>query len=123
MKRVQVFGLVLTLASAVAPVGAQESKVFHGEISDSQCALNVHSLTRSHQEMLKSKHMGGTPAECANYCVKNMGGNYVLSTKKDVFHLSNQDLAFKFVGQKVKVTGELDPKNDTIHVDDMVAEP
>ena len=108
---------------AGSPVRAEEPKVFHGEISDSQCALNVHSLTRSHQEMLKSKHMGGTPAECANYCVKNMGGNYVLSSKKDVFHLSNQDLAFKYVGEKVKVTGILDPKTDTIHVDDIEPEP
>lgn len=38
----------------------QSSRTFHGEVSDSQCALNVHSLTRSHQEMLKSKSMGGT---------------------------------------------------------------
>jgi hypothetical protein len=123
MKRAQIFGLLLTLAAAIAPARAEDAKVFHGEISDSQCALNVHSLTRSHQEMLKSKHMGGTPAECANYCVKNMGGNYVLSTRKDVFHLSNQDLALKFVGQKVKVTGMLDSKNDTIHVDNIEAEP
>jgi hypothetical protein len=102
---------------------AQDSKIFHGEISDSQCALNVHSLTRSHQEMLKSKHMGGTASECATYCVEHMGGNFVLSSKKDVFHLSNQSLALKYVGKKVKVTGTLDAKGDTIHVDDIELEP
>ena len=37
-------------------------QIFHGEIGDTQCALNVHSMTRSHTEMLKSKKMGGTPA-------------------------------------------------------------
>src|SRR5438477_2423169 len=31
---------------------------FAGEIADTQCALNVHSLTRSHQEMIKAKQMG-----------------------------------------------------------------
>lgn len=28
---------------------AQDARVFRGEVSDSQCALNVHSLTRSHR--------------------------------------------------------------------------
>ena len=32
---------------------AQNARVFQGDISDNQCAMNVHSLTRSHQEMLK----------------------------------------------------------------------
>jgi hypothetical protein len=123
MKRAPIFAVACMLAIFLAPAQAEEAKVFHGEISDSQCALNVHSLTRSHQEMLKSKHMGGTPAECAMYCVQRMGGNYVLSTKKDVFHLSNQELALRYVGKKVRVTGVLDVKSDTIRVEDIDPEP
>ena len=61
----------ILLASAVllftCATFAQNAQIFHGEISDSQCALNVHSLTRSHQEMLKSKSMGGTSNTCAVY--------------------------------------------------------
>ncbi len=98
---------------------AQSAQVFHGEVSDSQCALNVHSLTRSHQEMLKSKSMGGTANTCAVYCIEHMGGYLVLSSGKDgkdVFRLDRADLVHGFEGQKVKVTGTLDQKVGIIHV-------
>jgi hypothetical protein len=103
------------LALATAAQG-QETKTFRGEISDSQCALNVHSLTRSHQEMLKSKSMGGTANTCSVYCIEHMGGYLVLSSGKDVFRLDRPDLVHGFEGQKVKVTGILDPKLHQIHV-------
>ncbi len=98
---------------------AQSAQVFHGDVSDSQCALNVHSLTRSHQEMLKSKSMGGTANTCAVYCIEHMGGYLVLSSGKDgkdVFRLDRADLVHGFEGQKVKVTGTLDQKVGIIHV-------
>jgi hypothetical protein len=95
---------------------AQSPKLFRGEISDSQCALNVHSLTRSHQEMLKSKSMGGTANTCAVYCIEHMGGYVVLSSGKDVFRLDRSDLVHGFEGQKVKISGTLDPKLNLIHV-------
>jgi hypothetical protein len=101
---------------AIQVVSAQEAKTFYGEISDSQCALNVHSLTRSHQEMLKSKSMGGTPADCTLYCVKYHGGDFVLSSKKDVYRLDDQDTARTFAGKKVKIIGKMEPDKKTIHV-------
>ena len=104
---------ILALASGAY---AQDSQVFRGEVSDSQCALNVHSLTRSHQEMLKSKSMGGTANTCAVYCIEHMGGYLVLSAGKDVFRLDRSDLVHGFEGQKVKITGTLDPKLNQIHV-------
>ena len=104
---------IVAMASATF---AQSQKVFRGEISDSQCALNVHSLTRSHQEMLKSKSMGGTANTCAVYCIEHMGGYMVLSAKKDVFRLDRSDLVHGFEGQKVKITGTLDTKLNLIHV-------
>jgi len=111
--------LKLCAATILAAAGAahgQEAKVFHGEVSDSQCALNVHSLTRSHQEMLKSKSMGGTANTCAVYCVEHMGGYLVLSAGKDVFRLDRADLVHGFEGQRVKITGTLDTKLNLIHV-------
>src|SRR2546430_4653866 len=45
-------------------------KTFRGEIADSQCALNVHSLSQSHKEMIEMKHEVKTNADCARYCVK-----------------------------------------------------
>jgi hypothetical protein len=95
---------------------AQNARVFHGEISDSQCALNVHSLTRSHQEMLKSKSMGGTANTCSTYCIEHLGGYLVLSAGNDVYRLDRADLVHGFEGQKVKVTGTLDAKSNLIHV-------
>lgn len=102
---------------AVAGVAyGQNPRVFRGEVSDSQCALNIHSLTRSHQEMLKSKSMGGTSNTCSVYCIEHLGGYLVLSSEKDVFRLDRADLVHGFEGQKVKVTGVLDAKAKQIHV-------
>jgi hypothetical protein len=98
------------------PVYGQTSRVFRGEISDSQCALNVHSLTRSHQEMLKSKSMGGTSNTCSVYCIERLGGYLVLSAGNDVYRLDRSDLVHGFEGRKVVITGALDAKLKQIHV-------
>ena len=94
----------------------QNARVFRGEISDSQCALNVHSLTRSHQEMLKSKSMGGTSNTCSVYCIEHLGGYLVLSAGKNVYRLDRADLVHGFEGQRVMITGTLDTKLNQIHV-------
>lgn len=108
-----VLGVVLALTGVAHSQGA---RVFRGEVSDSQCALNVHSLTRSHQEMLKSKSMGGTSNTCAVYCIEHLGGSLVLSAGKEVYRLDRPDLVHGFEGQRVKVTGTLDSKVNQIHV-------
>jgi hypothetical protein len=107
--------LAVTFALATT-VSGQPPQVFHGEVSDSQCALNVHSLTRSHQEMLKSKSMGGTSNTCAVYCIEHLGGYLVLSTAKDVYRLDRSDLVHGFEGHKAIVTGTFDAKLKQIHV-------
>jgi hypothetical protein len=104
-------------ALALASVSfAQNSHVYRGEVSDSQCALNVHSLTRSHQEMLKSKSMGGTSNTCSVYCIEHLGGYLVLSIGNNVYRLDRPDLVHGFEGQRVLVTGVLDSKLKQIHV-------
>jgi hypothetical protein len=108
-------GFVL-LVSPWLQAADEAPRTFQGEIGDSQCALNIHSLTRSHKEMLKSKAMGGDAATCAAYCTKYLGGNYVLVVKNDVYHLDDQTRAQELAGKQVKVTGTLDPKAKTIHV-------
>ncbi|HKV25285.1 MAG TPA: DUF5818 domain-containing protein [Candidatus Acidoferrum sp.] len=107
--------LIAAILNAPSLSGAAE-KVYKGEISDSQCAFGVHSRHRSHDEMIAMGHAGNTPAECTRYCVNYRGGRYVLETKKDVFKLDNQELAEKFAGQAVKLTGTLDTKTNTIQV-------
>ena len=112
--------IVLCCATGVLAVAGtaygQTSRVFRGEVSDSQCALNVHSLTRSHQEMLKSKSMGGTSNTCSVYCVEHLGGYLVLSVGNDVYRLDRADLVHGFEGRRVAVTGTLDAKIKQIHV-------
>jgi hypothetical protein len=105
-----------TLLALAGPAQSRSTHVFRGEVSDSQCALNVHSLTRSHQEMLKSKSMGGTSNSCSVYCIEHLGGTLVLSAGKDVYRLDRPDLVHGFEGQKVKISGTLDPKVNQIHV-------
>lgn len=95
---------------------AQTAHNFRGEVSDSQCALNVHSLTRSHQEMLKSKTMGGTSNTCSVYCIEHLGGYLVLSAGNNVYRLDRADLVHGFEGHKVVISGILDTKLNQIHV-------
>jgi hypothetical protein len=115
MKQLVIESAIVCLSLTIAVFG-QNSQTFHGEISDSQCALNVHSLTRSHQEMLKSKSMGGTPNTCSVYCIEHLGGYLVLSAGKNVYRLDRTDLVHGFEGRRVIVTGVLDPKLNQIHV-------
>jgi len=111
---------VLVLMALRGGADASEREVvFKGEISDSQCALNVHSLSRSHAEMLKKKNIGTTPAQCARYCVKYLGGVFVLSMKDKVYKLNDQVLAEKYAGEKVKLTGVLNTDSNTIAVRDI----
>jgi hypothetical protein len=100
--------------------GADE-KTIRGEIADSQCALNVHSLSQSHKEMIAMKPEIKTDADCARFCVKERGGKFMLQTKDKVYKLDAQVLAEQWAGQKVKVTGTLDPKTNMITVDKIEA--
>jgi hypothetical protein len=109
-------GSWLLVAVLMAHAGDEKPQIFHGEIGDTQCAFNVHSMTRSHTEMLKSKKMGGTPGACASNCVQYLGGDFVLSSKNEVYRLDNQEKVHLFAGQKVRITGTLEPKSKTIHV-------
>ncbi len=62
-----------------------------------------------------------TDSECARFCVKERGGKFMLQTKDKVYKLDAQVLAEQWAGQKVKLTGTLDPKTNTITVDKIEA--
>ncbi len=101
--------LMLTASSSEG----KDRTSFFGEISDSQCAMNVHSLSRSHEEMIKKRTLGTDAASCARACVRR-GGEWVLRSGDDVYHLLYQAGVEQFSGQKVKVVGSLDQKTHTI---------
>ena len=123
MERKRKGGAISALVAAAALLacfaGGGTERVFVGEIGDSQCALNVHSLSRSHAEMLKKQGVGTSAGDCARYCVKNLGGVFVLVVKEKVYKLDNQELAEKNAGKKVKITGTLDPQTNIIAVHTM----
>ncbi len=106
-----IFALVL-----LAHAAGEKPEVFVGEVSDSQCALNVHSLTRSHREMLKNKLHGTTPADCVMYCIRYGGGHFVLAAKNNVYRLDNEDAVKDFPARRVKIIGTYDKARNTIHV-------
>src|SRR5262245_14654295 len=88
-----------------------------GAIEDSQCAFNVHSETHSHETMIKKGVPGATDEKsCTLHCVKDMGGNYVLVVKNEIYRLDDQNYAERFAGTKVRITATLDTKTRTLHV-------
>jgi hypothetical protein len=87
-----------------------------GEVEDSQCAYNVHSVDHSHDSMIKKGVYGRDARSCTLHCVKDSGGNFVLVVKDEVYRLDSQVQAEQFAGKKVKVTGTLDAKTQTLHV-------
>lgn len=120
MRAVSIITISVALAwfaAGTGPIGTQQT--FIGEISDGPCAFNVHSQTHSHQEMSESKSIGDNAVKCTNFCVKNLGGQYVLLTKTDskvdVYRIDDQEKAAKFPGLGVKLVGVLGAKR-TIHV-------
>ena len=89
---------------------------FQGEIMDSQCAFNVHSVDHSHESMIKKGVYGKDARSCSLRCAKEMGGVFVLVAKKDIYRLDDQILSEQFAGKKVKVSGTLDAAAGSIHV-------
>src|SRR5215467_12875000 len=106
--KVTFFVLMVTLSGVTA-----DRNMFVGEISDSQCAMNIHSLSRSHREMIEKNTMGTDAPSCARACIRR-GGEWVLRTGNDVYRLKNQAGIEIYAGEKVRVTGFLDPKTNGI---------
>ena len=113
-----IFSLIAlnVLCCASPSVFGANDKVFTGEIGDTQCSMGVHSIDKSHELMLKTPGVGKTAEDCTLYCIRKRGGRFVLQTKKNVYRLDKQELAEGLAGRKVKVTGTLDPKTETIQV-------
>jgi len=107
MKKPLIAGLLAIVALAAAP----GKRKFTGIVTDSMCATGDHSRMR----------MGPTDAECTIACVEAHGALYVLYDGKEVYTLSDQQAPEKFAGKKVTVTGSLDTKTKTIHVDSITA--
>jgi len=120
MPQLKRIAITLAAMAVIAVLGLQQSRAaeesYKGVITDSQCAMNVHSLSKSHKEMPHDKTGGSTPAECVWYCVKQRGGRFVLQNKDKVYKLDDQTMGRELAGKKVEVFGTLDAQTNTIHV-------
>ncbi len=99
---------VVALCLLAAATG-NPAVVITGEISDSQCAFDVHSNGGSHADVIKAGIVGRTPRQCTQACVR-MGGKYVLidTINKKIYHLANFEKAADYGGMKVRVHGSID---------------
>lgn len=78
-------------------------QTFSGVITDAMCG-------KSH-EMMGNQ----APEKCVAMCVK-ASSQYALFDGKNVYLLSDQKTPARFAAKKVKITGTLNPKNNTIRV-------
>jgi hypothetical protein len=92
--------LLLTLA--LASLLAAAPQTFTGVITDTLCGSR-HNM------------QGHSDADCVKMCTK-ASGQYALFDGQNILKLSDQKNPAKFAAQKVKVTGTLDPKTNTIKV-------
>lgn len=94
------FGLTLMFAALAA---AAQADTFTGVITDTMCGAK--------HEMMKNQ----PDDQCVKMCTKGESA-YALFDGKHVIKLSDQKTPAKFAAQKVKVTGTLDSKTNTIKV-------
>jgi type 1 fimbria pilin len=111
LHRVVAAHLGLALLAGLGLSAAQSKQTFTGTVTDDMCPRADHSQMR----------MGPTDAECSAACIREHGAVYVLFDGDSAYTLSDQKTAAKFAAQKVKVTGTLDTKTHTIHVDSITA--
>jgi phosphate-selective porin len=97
MKKIYL-SLILTALAAAAT-----ADTFTGTITDTMCGAN-HTMMKDHP-----------PEQCIKMCTKGRY-EYALFDGTNVIKLSDQKASAKFAAQKVRVTGTLDPKTNTIKV-------
>src|SRR3954470_534506 len=111
MKTAAAASLAVALLVIAGLSAAPKPQTFTGIISDDICPRGDHSHMR----------MGPTDAECAMACVSGHDAAYVIYDGKNYYKLTGRQALEKFAGHKVKVTGELDVKTQTIRMDSITS--
>ena len=96
---------VILLAAAIATtIAAADQQTFTGVITDTMCGKS-HGM------------VAGQPDDkCVAICVKGTSSQYALYNGQSVLKLSDQKTPSKYSAQRVKVTGTLNEKTQTIKV-------
>lgn len=97
------FSIMLTSLAVAA-----QAETFTGVITDTLCGAS-HTMMKNH------------PADqCVKMCTKGQY-SYALYDGKTVIQLSDQKTPARFAARRVKVTGTLEPKTNTIRVSSIEA--
>ena len=102
---------IILLAAAIAStVAAADQQTFTGTITDTMCGKS-HGM------------VAGQPDEkCIAMCVKGSSSQYALFDGKTLLKLTDQKSPVKYAAQRVKVTGILNEKTQTIKVNSIEPE-
>jgi predicted secreted protein len=111
--------LTVTCVLFLAALSASaKTRIFKGQIMDSECASNAHSVTHSHVEMAGMK--GEINArQCTILCVEQGDSVYMFLDQDGStgYKLSTPQKDLKqYAGDKVEITGELGDSGKLIHV-------
>jgi hypothetical protein len=106
--------LPVSAALLAAHLAFAAANTWTGKITDSMCDKD-HS-------MMASGGKQPDPKECTLACVKS-GSKFVFVSQDKVYEISNQDLpALKtFAGDKVRLTGEMQPDGKSIKAEKLEA--
>jgi hypothetical protein len=101
----------ILLAAAIGlTAAAADQQTFTGVITDTMCG-KTHGM------------LAGQPDDkCIAMCVKGTSSQYALYDGKTVLKLSDHKTPAKFAARRVKVTGTLNEKTQTIKVNSIEAE-
>lgn len=101
-----------------ALAASARTRIFKGQIMDSECASDAHSTTHSHVEMAGMK--GNISArQCTILCVEQGDSLYMFLDKNGVtgYKLTTPQKELKqYAGDKVEIEGELDKSGKLIRV-------
>ncbi len=101
----------LALGLGMAPPGAgAQGQALRGWLSDEQCA----------RIRATSGVYTGTNPDCAKKCVaKGVKVVLIATDQKEVLNIANPEAAKKNIGDYVEVTGNIDQKTKTLHIDSL----
>ncbi|HXA50301.1 MAG TPA: hypothetical protein VNV86_08365 [Candidatus Acidoferrum sp.] len=102
--------VILVAAAIASALAGADQQTFTGTITDTMCG-KAHGM------------LAGQPDDkCIAMCVKSSSSQYGLYDGKAVLKLSDQKASAKYAAQRVKVTGILNEKTQTIKVSAMEPE-
>jgi len=96
--------VILLAAAITTTIAAADQQTFTGVITDTMCG-------KSHGMVA-----GQPDNKCVAMCVKGTSSQYALYNGQSVLKLSDQKTPSKYAAQRVKVTGTLNEKTQTIKV-------